>query len=341
MAAEASPAAPRGEVRVVTVLRGLAALAVAVYHLTNMDYLAGTRLRWAGSVGWLGVEAFFVISGFVIPFAMAAAGYERSRFRAFLLRRVVRIDPPYLASLALCMGLAWAAAALHLGNAAPPSYTVGQVLAHLGYLNNFLGYQQINRVFWTLGIEFQYYILIGAFHAAVTSGRWRVTLAVLAAGMLLDRLVQQTSVHPTQVISHWVPLFLMGISVASWRLGRLGRRDLALTLAACTAVAAVELSLPIAGVALATALLIAARPDLTTPPLAWLGRISYSLYLVHVPIGERAMNLLHRLHLPPLAGLAGALTVTLLAAWAFFRLVEEPARLWAARIGRGPAAAVR
>lgn len=341
MAEALAPAAPRGEVRVVTLLRGLAALAVAVYHLTNMDYLAGTTLRRVGSVGWMGVEAFFVISGFVIPYAMAAAGYERSRFRAFLLRRVVRIDPPYLASMALCMGLAWGAAALHLGNAKPPSYSVGQVLAHLGYLNNFLGYQQINRVFWTLGIEFQYYILIGAFHAAITRGRWTVTLGALAAGMLLDRLVQQTAVHPTQVISHWVPLFLMGISVASWRLQRLGTRDLALTLLACSLVATVELSLPIAAVALATALLIATLPDLSTPPLAWLGRISYSLYLVHVPIGERAMNLLQRLHPPPLVGLAGAIAITLLASWAFFRWVEEPARLWAARIGRGPAPAAR
>ncbi|MBI3791412.1 MAG: acyltransferase [Gemmatimonadetes bacterium] len=325
----------RQEVRVVTLLRGLAALAVGIYHLTNMDYLSGTLLRRAGSVGWMGVESFFVISGFVIPYAMATAGYSSDRFGNFLLRRIVRIDPPYLASMALCMGLAYASAAFRLGNAAWPDYSVGQVLANVGYLNNFLGYTQINRVFWTLGIEFQYYILIGAFHAAITRGSWTVTGPVLVAGIVLDRLVQQTAIHPTHVISHWVPLFLMGIAVASHRLGRLSTNGLLLKLAVFAAAAVIELSTGIMLVALATALLIAFLPDLTSAPLAWLGRVSYSLYLVHVPIGERAMNLVQRLHPPPLVGLLVALGATLAASWIFFRLIEEPARRWASAVGRG------
>ena len=63
-------------------LRGLAALSVAWFHLTNQydDWVA-----LSGSRGWLGVEAFFVISGFVIPLSLAGDWQRRGRraYRCF------------------------------------------------------------------------------------------------------------------------------------------------------------------------------------------------------------------------------------------------------------------
>ena len=84
--------------KVVDQLRGLAALSVAWFHLTNQYH------DWAGqsgSFGWLGVEVFFVISGFVIPLSLAGDWQQRGvrALPLFLARRIVRIEPPYLASV--------------------------------------------------------------------------------------------------------------------------------------------------------------------------------------------------------------------------------------------------
>jgi peptidoglycan/LPS O-acetylase OafA/YrhL len=299
-----------------------------------MDYQAGTVLQAIGSVGWLGVEAFFVISGFVIPYSLLRADYERKRFYSFLVRRVVRIDPPYLASIALSIAVAYAAYGIPAYRGRHPHYTVGQVLAHIGYVNNFLGYDQINRVYWTLGIEFQFYILIGLFHRMLTRCRWVVFWLILLAGIGINAWVSSSKLDPEHVISRWVPLFLMGISVASFRSGLLSRNVLLARLSFCCAAGVAFLSVPITAVALATALLIAFLPGLSAPPLDWLGKISYSLYLVHVPLGERFMNVGHRFMPSLMLCFAISMALTLIVAWGFNEYFEEPARRWAKKINQ-------
>src|SRR3954470_23823868 len=69
-------------------LRGIAALAVTWFHFTNgrPGYLPSGLLKSSGSFGWLGVEVFFVISGFVIPYALWGAGYRIERLGRFMLK---------------------------------------------------------------------------------------------------------------------------------------------------------------------------------------------------------------------------------------------------------------
>ena len=52
-------------------LRGVASLAVMWFHFTLQPYLSNDAIRRSGKYGWLGVEVFFVVSGFVIPYTMA------------------------------------------------------------------------------------------------------------------------------------------------------------------------------------------------------------------------------------------------------------------------------
>src|ERR1700722_12839903 len=83
-------------------LRGLAALAVTLYHCS-----LNVRLPWpqgflsAADFGKFGVEAFFVISGFILPYSLWKAGYVLGDAGKFLLKRLARLDPPYLASIVL------------------------------------------------------------------------------------------------------------------------------------------------------------------------------------------------------------------------------------------------
>jgi len=74
---------------------------------------------------------------------------------------------------------------------------------------------------------------------------------------------------------------------------------------------------------------------MTTPVLAWLGTISYSLYLVHVPIGGKIVNLGARYaHTLPteLLVLAIAVVASLGVAWLLWYFVERPAQRWSSAI---------
>jgi peptidoglycan/LPS O-acetylase OafA/YrhL len=153
-------------VEILDPLRGLAALAVAWYHFTNCSELVKTDwLRASGAYGWLGVEVFFVISGFVIPYSMYGGGYEpRQHFGRFLAKRLLRLEPPYLASIVLVILLAYGAALIPAFGRTTPEFSAPQLLLHLGYLNTFFAYEWLSPVYWTLGIEFQYYLFIAVIY---------------------------------------------------------------------------------------------------------------------------------------------------------------------------------
>ncbi|MFO0626354.1 MAG: acyltransferase family protein, partial [Polyangiales bacterium] len=94
-------------------LRGLAAVSVMIYHYCTSDmrgYLAAVLPAWfmaASRKGWLGVQVFFVLSGFVIAYAIGRREVDLPAAARFALRRQVRLDPPYWVSLALSCAVPW------------------------------------------------------------------------------------------------------------------------------------------------------------------------------------------------------------------------------------------
>ncbi|MFP5042398.1 acyltransferase family protein [Parasediminibacterium sp. JCM 36343] len=129
------------------IIRAIASLAVAIFHL-------GGKAMPGFRYGWLGVEMFFVLTGFVICWSLPIR-YSIKDFPVFFAKRLARVEPPYIVSIAIILALAYFVykdtAHIQLQN----------VLFHLAYINNFFGNNYLSPVYWTLGIEFQFYILIG------------------------------------------------------------------------------------------------------------------------------------------------------------------------------------
>src|SRR5690606_6163736 len=108
-----------------------------------------------------GVDVFFVISGFVLPLSLWmrwGADYNLANFGSFMRRRLIRIEPPYLISIIL-MILSWETVAVLRGEA--PTFSVCQIAWHIAYLPKIAGFDWIQPVYWTLGFEFCFYVVIG------------------------------------------------------------------------------------------------------------------------------------------------------------------------------------
>lgn len=348
---EAPPVAPpapeaAGRIPILDPLRGLAALAVMWFHFTYGGHLfdgvgLGRRLlRASGMFGWTGVEFFFVISGFVLPYALQRGGYRLRNYGTFLGKRLLRLEPPYLASVALALILWWAASRVPAFHGAPFSLEWPRLLLHLGYLNSHFGYEPYNPVYWTLGIELQFYLALALLYPLLVSGKVSLR-SVPLGGLLLLSLVPGNR----ELIPAYLPLFVLGILTFQRQAGLLSTTGWLAGLAIAGAFSFSSTSLPATLAGVAAALAIGGIPTPSTPRagitggiwrgLAWSGRVSYSIYLLHVLIGGRVQNLGLRLNpgLPgTLAILAVAIAATLAASWALHRWVEAPAQRLSSRI---------
>ena len=317
---------------VLDALRGVAALAVCWYHFTNGNttFLPEGVLKSSGSFGWLGVEMFFVISGFIIPYALHRSDYRLPDYGVFLLKRVIRLDPPYLVGIFIVIVLGYASAAAPGYAGAPFKPSVTQVLLHLGYVNVFFGQPWLNPVFWTLAIEVQYYLIVGLLFSLVShrSAAVRsVTFAFLSALSIL--------IPNEKFLFHWLFLFMLGMAGFQLRTRIIGRREFLAWVALLGSGAWYVGGVPIAITGIGTALLLGLFEAGLRPAWLFFGHISYSLYLLHVPIGGRVINLSQRFALGILgkvAVLAAAFTASIAAAWLLYRFVELPAREWSSAI---------
>jgi peptidoglycan/LPS O-acetylase OafA/YrhL len=325
---------PAGSQRLETVdaLRGLAALSVCWYHVAASGSLETKGwLRASAKFGWLGVDVFFVISGFVIPYALWRGGYDLRDFSRYLWKRAARIEPPYFAAIVLAV-LLWRLSSLRPGYQGRPfELSPTHLLLHVGYLNTFAGRPWLNPDFWSLAIEFQYYLLMGLLVPFLASPRSRSRLLALGSLFAISVLFPtQPGQHP--YVFTWLPLFLAGILTFQRWANIIGRTFFACGLVLAMVVASYKLGILSASVGGLTAVVIA-FVHVRNRVLNFLGAISYSLYLTHGPVGSRVDNLTARFVQGDVqTGLAALFAVLIAVAFAyvFHRLVERPSRVWAA-----------
>lgn len=333
----AQPASHR--VETVDQLRGLAALSVCWYHFTqagnnSQSFLPDGWLKESGRFGYLGVEVFFVISGFILPWAMDHGGYRLRHYPKFLVKRILRLDPPYLVTLALLIGLALLVWARHAFRPEKLLLSIPQVALHFGYLNAFFGYEWLSPIFWSLAIEFQYYLVLGLVFPLLIHVNSMVRLSALFALAILAFVFPQSA-----FVFHFVFLFLLGISTFYLKTGRVGNKTYAVLLIFFGLGCAWTLGPLIGVVGVATAMTIA-YAKLNIGPLRFLGTISYSFYLLHGIVGGILVGVAMRwIDSPALRGglLPVMLGLAILASFTLHRWVELPAQRWSSAIRYSPA----
>jgi peptidoglycan/LPS O-acetylase OafA/YrhL len=324
-----------GRIAVVEELRGLAALYVAWFHFTNGNpaFLTEGALKLSGVHGWVGVQVFFVVSGFIIPFTMHKRGYSMVRhYVPFMAKRLVRLEPPYLACVLLSVVLGYLSSVLPGFRGEPPAYSATQLLLHVGYLVEIFDHVWVNPVFWSLAIEFQFYLVIGLLFPVIANKRRWVRLVSL--GILFTSIFLPVS---DKLLLPYLPVFTLGILTFHYYVGWCGVS--VYCLASLLMSGAIFLTgSPVIGVAALTAALsIAFVRGPGAKWIVWLGTISYSFYLLHVPIGGRIINLGERLatRIPDkllIGFVLAALGISIAVASLYHRLLERPSQEWSSRI---------
>ncbi|MEO8578301.1 MAG: acyltransferase [Gemmatimonadales bacterium] len=324
-------------IQVVDALRGLAATAVATFHFTNGNprFLHEGILHSVGRNGWAGVEVFFVISGFIIPWSLRRSGYRLGNFGAFLTRRIVRLDPPYLVAVLTVVLLGFLSSKAPGFAGAPFVFSWARLFLHVGYLNGFAHVPWFDIVYWTLAIELQFYLLIGLIFPLIASERSLTATLVLALLGGSAFLLKNDVFLPA-----WFFPFLIGISVFRLRSGLMS----APFFLAHAALLSVGTYFTLGAIPLAACLIAAAAISWihfrVYRPFLVLGSLSYPLYLVHVPIGGRVINLASRLDsggFGKLLQVFAAFAVSLSAAYVLHRFVEVPAQRWSRNVRWGRA----
>lgn len=327
--------------------RGLAACAVMLYHFTGGDLAPGLSQAFgqlflqACKHGWVGVQVFFVLSGFVIANSVGDRPVFFADVLRFALRRQVRLDPPYWVSLALAAAIPWVL--LHIGFQGTPMPSARVIGAHMVYLQEILRYPAIQPVYWTLAIEVQFYmVFIGALAMLRFAPQALVLWAVLASGIAsVDAAMHWRFLHGW-FMPHWY-LFVLG-AMTCWVTAR--RISLLTQLAFLSFLTYTAWRFhrlePMVGVVTAAILTLAGRVHglenwLSARWLQLLGRLSYGIYLLHPIAGAQArwhvgikVNVGSALGAVTVTAAAVALTIGL--AWTMHRFVEEPAMRLASKI---------
>jgi peptidoglycan/LPS O-acetylase OafA/YrhL len=343
-------------------LRGIAALAVLFHHLLHNTVLEVTLRRilpvWAQVLshhGVLGVEIFFVISGFVIAHSLRATPTTPRAMGNFILRRQLRLDPPYWTMLAFTLLLAAIEARIPgLVRGALPS--VRTILINLFYLQNVTGMDQILPVAWTLCLEIQFYLLFivilstGAFFGRPTKGEVTVgtTTIVFVIGALSLGLSSRQHNFGAWFLPLWV--YFAGGCLCCWALTRRINTWIFITFSVLFGMVAAALRMPAmnAGLVTVVGLYVVGRMGHLTdwlggPIPQYFGRISYSLYLVHLPVLSVVMRggykLTHTNRWAAIGWFFAAAMCSVLVAHLLYVLVERPSMRLASKLKPRPVTA--
>jgi len=357
--------------------RGVLSLYVVLHHaLLNIDYSGvhdGTW-RWLDAVfawGHVSVDAFLVLSAFCLVLPLGASD-RFDHFGPFLRRRFARLLPPYyaaclfsLALIALCVS---AKSGTHWDVSVP--VTFGGAVTHALLIHQWWPQftAQIDHPLWSIGVEFQLCFLLPLLvWSCGRIGPWRTVAAFTLVGYLTWRASVSIGFPDPSAWGaslYYISLFAMGVAVAhlwssppqQWR----PRRDEALPVVA-VAVAmtawlavktirdhavALQLLSFFVGLTVVAGVLAMRRWPMAAPEkrgplrasMAFVGKRSYSLYLIHAPLLQVVwIALVSPMHLSSsglqaIAMMLLGTTVSLVFTLVFFQWIERPSLDWSRRL---------
>ncbi|KAA0980326.1 acyltransferase [Pseudomonas sp. ANT_H12B] len=319
-------------------LRFLAAFAVVIFHYAFRGYAKGDMstmpyplLAEPAKYGYLGVELFFMISGFVI--LMTASSND---LKVFFISRVVRLCPAFWVCCTITFIIT-----LAIGQ---PRYTADfyQYIINMTFFGDLLGVPPIDGVYWSLFVEIKFYLMISillGFKKIEKIETYLVLWLLIAATAEVFTFEKMRSI----LVTDYAAYFIAGATYyIIWAKGITTTRVLllagALALANFTAIVWAELletkystdynPLIVCSIILLffiTFFLIATNKTAAIGALNWttLGALTYPLYLLHQMIGFMIFNIAYPAVNPHIL-LWGTIALMIGASYIIHKKIEVP-----------------
>lgn len=280
-------------------LRGFAALGVVLYHFSglllptlNPNYLTQTL-----SFGEFGVQVFFVISGFIIPFSMYKANYTISKFGTHLLRRYLRLAPPAYIAMLFSIGIYFAAIIFlkrPINGVVWPGTGITAIFSNLTFTAPLFNSSWFNPVFWTLAIEFQFYVLIGLLLPLINYKKLILFLLISISLLFIGNNRPENLDWFGWFFGHF-SFFFLGILLFLIKEKKLNNWQFITLTIITIAICYYQNSTPKFLFGLSAFLIILSNVNLSFKPTTFLGNISYSLYITHWPFGILIESIIKRI----------------------------------------------
>ncbi len=195
----------------IDLLRGIAALLVCIFNFSNFEFnnelifSSDSLITLIGSFGKNGVYIFFVISGFVIPYSLYKYQFKIQNFFHFIAKRFVRIEIPYFVSIILVLFVSFV---FSFYNNSIFIFEFNRLIYHILYIIPFTEFEWYNEIYWTLAIEFQFYILLGLFFTFIIHTSHFIKTISLSFFLLIG--IASSSSH---FVFYYTPIFLLFYSI--------------------------------------------------------------------------------------------------------------------------------
>lgn len=366
-----APAERPARIDSLTGVRGVAACVIVLFHFFVRDgHVAAvdptaevgplSRAVQTGLPfvlrGYLMVDLFFLLSGFVLAYVYAGAiGSGRFSTRRYLWKRLARVYPLHAAVLAAYAAVVGGAAAVGVGFSDPTRYTARGMIEQLTLTNAWGVAERLtwNTPAWSISAEWGAYLFFPVLFRAVTRLRsataaFAATAAAFGGVFAVDAVIDPESSLTIRTHDFGLLRILVEfpLGIAAWRVYRESawRRPGRIAAGCVVAAAALMAFAPaysdavvvwlFAGFLISSAMHERAggRSPLDRPWMVCLGEVSYAIYMTHALIQTVATGLFRKI---PGAGegtfdllLAAAIPVTVVVSAGAYHLIEVPARAW-------------
>jgi peptidoglycan/LPS O-acetylase OafA/YrhL len=315
-------------------MRAFAALSVAIFHFSN--YYNGQQFliqdehsRNLFVYGAQGVEIFYLISGFIIPYALFHSKYQLNHFFSYMGKRLSRLLPPYITTIILIQIIGILLCTYLWG--CEHDINFRQIVINVFFLADlFPNYDWINPIFATLEVELQFYLLIGLLFPLFKLNKFLypvICLSILGLGIL-------TTQTDTVLVNS--PFFILGMTVffikeKSWKW-----EYIVVLIGIFVSLISYYMWQDFIAAALGFSLLFWLPENFRF--LNFTGKISYSYYLVHGLSGGWFLYFVSDTGLGlnyPVIAIILALIISWITAFLMYLIIEKPSILLSKRIKYG------
>jgi peptidoglycan/LPS O-acetylase OafA/YrhL len=244
--------------------------------------------------------------------------YAIKNILLYLAKRGARIEPPYIISFLLIVLMRMLYCYTHNMEYA---HNWHQFWLHFFYLNQYFGYESYTTVYWTLAIEFQFYILMGLIFTIILSNNSIYPVVLL---VFFSALCWFLTLHYNWFIFQYGYLFITGIILFLYKIKHIAYKTFFILLVPVLILMYFKNGFEVALLAMLAGLAILkinrqwALPD-------FFGKISYSLYLVHLEAAGWFMLYLHPVIANDVILKLTGVSFAMLFATLFYYIFERPA----------------